>query len=439
MISFAAFRAPNEILFGPGHVASLAPVAARLGSRAYVCTDARLVADPRIAKALRDLSAAGLRVEVDDSTQPELPAEQVAASVARARRHRPDVVVGIGGGSCLDLAKVVAALVTHGGEATDYHGESRVPGPVIPVVAVPTTAGTGSEVTPVAVLGHPERTTKVGMSSRFLIPTVAICDPELTESCPPGLTAAAGADALAHAVEAFTAVEQPADSHLSRRRVFVGKNPLTDQLALFAAGLVARHLPRAVAAPDRAAREGMMLAALAAGLAFGTAGTAAAHALQYPIGAYTGTSHGVGVGLLLPYVMAFNRPARAADLATLAATLRAARAPRADGDTDDALAEDLVADLLAEVGIPATLAALGMPEDKLAWAAEEAMRATRLVENNPRRLDREAAEAILRAAHAGDRARLAALTDSDLTDESVPAGDARPTGLAADRPTRSRS
>src|SRR5690606_18705007 len=188
MTRFAAFRAPNEILFGPGHVASLAPVAARLGSRAYVCTAARLAADPRIARALRDLADAGLRVEVDDSTQPELPADQVSASVAKARRHRPDVVVGIGGGSCLDLAKVIAALVTHGGEATDYHGESRVPGPVIPVVAVPTTAGTGSEVTPVAVLGHPERTTKVGMSSRFLIPAVAICDPELTESCPPGLT-----------------------------------------------------------------------------------------------------------------------------------------------------------------------------------------------------------------------------------------------------------
>src|SRR5690606_2257442 len=209
---------------------------------------------------------------------------------------------------------------------------------------------------------------------------------------PPVLTAEDGADALAHAVEAFTAAVQPADSHLARRRVFVGKNPLTDQLALYAAGLVARHLTRAVTAPDPAAREGMMLAALAAGLAFGTAGTAAAHALQYPVGAYTGTSHGVGVGLLLPYVMAFNRPARTADLATLAATLRAARAPREEGDTDDQLAEDLVADLLAEVGIPATLAALGMPEDKLAWAAEEAMRATRLVENNPRRLDRDAAE-----------------------------------------------
>lgn len=430
MTRFAAFRAPNEILFGPGHVASLAPVAARLGSRAYVCTDARLAADPRIARALRDLADAGLRVEVDDSTQPELPADQVAASVAKARRHRPDVVVGIGGGSCLDLAKVIAALVTHGGEATDYHGESRVPGPVIPVVAVPTTAGTGSEVTPVAVLGHPERTTKVGMSSRFLIPAVAICDPELTESCPPGLTAAAGADALAHAVEAFTAAVQPADSHLARRRVFVGKNPLTDQLALYAAGLVARHLTRAVTAPDPAAREGMMLAALAAGLAFGTAGTAAAHALQYPVGAFTGTSHGVGVGLLLPYVMAFNRPARAADLAALAAALRAARdgGEQRAGDPEP-LAEDLVADLLAGVGIPATLAELGMPEDKLAWAAEEAMRATRLVENNPRRLDRDAAETILRAAHRGDRASLA----------GPAGGTAEPAGPAADRQTRSRS
>src|SRR5690606_35957728 len=194
-----------------------------------------------------------------------------------------------------------------------------------------------------------------------------------------------------------------------------GKNPLTDQLALLATGLVGRHLYRAVTDPDPRAREGMMLAALAAGLAFGTAGTAAAHALQYPVGALTGTSHGLGVGVLLPYVMAFNRPERAEELATLAAALggrpvaagdgRPAAPARSAGAADPP-AERLVADLFAAVGLPSSLAALGMPADKLEWAADEAMRAARLVENNPRQLDRAAAAVILRAAYAGDRTGL---------------------------------
>lgn len=411
MSMFAALRGPREILFGPGYRAAAAPVTAALGSRAFVCTDSRIAGDPRVKAVLRDLAGAGVDVDVDDTTEPELPAGQVAACVDRARRHRPDVVVGIGGGSCLDLAKVVATLLTHGGEPADYYGESRVPGPVLPVVAIPTTAGTGSEVTPVAVLGHPQRTTKVGVSSPYLIPAVAICDPELTATCPPELTAAAGADALAHAVEAYTAVRLSAGAHLARQRVFVGKNPLTDQLALRATNLVGQHLRRAVTDPDPQSRQGMMLAALTAGLAFGTAGTAAAHALQYPVGALTGTSHGLGVGVLLPYVMAFNRPERASELATLASALggeppagggRPADPPAERLPAERLPAERLVADLLAAVGLPRSLAALGMPVDKLEWAADEAMRAVRLVENNPRPLDRAGAGAILRAAYAGD-------------------------------------
>jgi len=396
-------RGPREVLLGCGQRAALPALVARSGSRPFLVTDARVGAEPAFRELVDGLTAAGLSVEVYAEALPDLPVDQVPAATELARRHGADVVVGFGGGSCMDLAKVVALLLAHGGSPQDYYGENRVPGPTVPVVAVPTTAGTGSEVTPVTVLNDPERTSKVGISSPHLIPVAAVCDPELTVTCPPGVTAAAGADALSHAIEAFTAVRRPATPELSSERVFVGKNALTDAFALVGIRAVAAHLHRAVTQPDDLeARSGMALAALAGGYAFGTAGTAAAHALQYPIGALTHTPHGLGVGTLLPHVMAFNLPERTPELAEVA---RAMGAGRPDDD-EAALAQagiDAVADLLTSVGVPADLAALGVAEDQLAWAAGESMSARRLVENNPRPLDEAGALEILRAAHAGSR------------------------------------
>jgi alcohol dehydrogenase class IV len=406
---FGLLRGPREILLGAGQRAAVPGAVRRHGQRAMVVTDPRLGADPALAELVDALGAAGVAVTVFDEALPELPVDQVAAATERARRHGADVVVGFGGGSCLDLAKVVALCLAHGGRPQDYYGENAVPGPVVPVVAVPTTAGTGSEVTPVAVLADPERTMKIGISSPHLIPAVAVCDPELTISCPPGVSAAAGADALVHCLEAFTAVRRTPTPELASERVFVGKSALTDAFALLGIREAATHLTRACTHPDDlAARSGMMLAALAGGLAFGTAGTAGAHALQYPVGGLTHTPHGTGVGTLIPYVMAFNLPVRTPELAEVADALGVAPATDAGG-ADGADAEvraraaiTAVADLLSSVGIPPTLEALGMPEDQLAWAAGEAMSARRLVENNPRPLDEGAALGILRAAHHGD-------------------------------------
>src|SRR5690606_21603860 len=170
-----------------------------------------------------------------------------------------------------------------------------VPGPIMPLIAVPTTAGTGSEVTPVAVLSDSERTLKVGISSPFLIPTWSVCDPELTFSCPAALTAIAGADALTHAIEAFTAVRRDPVPSIAQERVFVGKNTMSDHFALSAITLLWEGLEAACEDnTDRSAREKVMLGATMAGLAFGVAGTAAAHAIQYPVGALTHTAHGLG-------------------------------------------------------------------------------------------------------------------------------------------------
>lgn len=166
-----------------------------------------------------------------------------------------------------------------------------MPGPVLPVIAVPTTAGTGSEATPVAVISDPDRTLKVGISSPHLLPRVAICDPDLTLTCPPALTAIAGADALTHAIEAFTAGRRAPSPELAQRHVFIGKSALTDHFALLAIRLLGRSLERACHdGADEEARADVMLAALAA-----------AHAIQYPVGALTHTAHGLGVATLLPY------------------------------------------------------------------------------------------------------------------------------------------
>lgn len=405
MSMLGVLRGPRQVLFGAGQRRALGTVTAALGSRALVCTDSRFGATAEFAELVGLLERAGVQVLAFAQVLPDVPVHQVRECAELAADFDPDVVVGMGGGSCLDLAKAVAVLLTHGGEPSDYYGELHVPGPVLPLVALPTTAGTGSEVTPVAVLTDPERTSKVGISSPHLIPHTALCDPELTHGAPPALTASAGADALSHAVEAFTAVRHPVTAALGTERVFVGKNELTDVYALLGVRLIAGSLHRAWSSPgDVPAREAMMLGATAGGFALGTAGTAAAHAIQYPVGALTHTPHGVGVGPLLPYVMEFNRPARVPELAAIAREMGASGDLSPEELADEAI--DRVAALLASVGIPRTLAELGLPSDRVRWTAEQALGAARLVANNPRPLDADTLEHVVRAAHSGDRAAL---------------------------------
>lgn len=421
MSMLGVLRGPHQVLLGTGQRRALGAVTAALGSRALVCTDARFGATTEFAELVALLEGAGVQVTTFTEVLPDVPVHQVVQCADLVSGFAPEVVVGMGGGSCLDLAKAVAVVLTHGGAPADYYGELRVPGPVLPVVALPTTAGTGSEVTPVAVLTDPERVSKVGISSPHLIPHTAVCDPELTVGCPPGLTASAGADALSHVVEAFTAVRRPVATDLATERVFVGKNELTDTYALLGVRLIAGSLHRSWSSPDDLqAREAMMLGATAGGFALGTAGTAAAHAIQYPVGALTHTPHGVGVGALLPYVMEFNRPVRVPELAAVALAMGASADASPEDLADEAI--DRVAALLGSVGIPATLAELGLPADQLRWTAEQASGAERLVANNPRPLDVDTLEYIVRAAHAGDRASLRETRTASTPDLTTTAG-----------------
>jgi len=391
---FGTMRAPREIIFGSGQRRALGKIAARLGRRALVVTDARLASDPDFLTLLDDLETAGLATHVESGTLPDVPVETASTAAEAARDFSPDLVVAIGGGSCLDMAKCVALLLSHGGRPQDYYGELKVPGPILPVIAIPTTAGTGSEVTPVAVLSDAARSLKVGISSPYLIPAVAICDPDLTLSCPRGLTAIAGADALTHAIEAFTATRHPATATLTQERVFIGKNAISDQFALMAISLLWQGLEGACAnGADAQARAKVMQGATFAGLAFGVAGTAAAHAIQYPVGALTHTAHGAGVACLMPYVMEWNRPAISTELGQIAV---ATGLPSAN-DVIPAIAA-----LFARIGIPRTLADLGLAEDRIDWVAQQSCGIERLIQNNPRSIDCTGMTRLLRAAFDGN-------------------------------------
>lgn len=409
MSLFGTLRTPRNLVFGVGQRHALAGYAAALGKSALVVTDQRLSGDSEFLRLMASLKQAGLQIRIFDGTIAELPIECIARGVEAGKAVGADLVIGIGGGSCIDAAKVVALLLTHGGKISDYYGEFKVPGPVLPLISMPTTSGTGSEVTPVAVVTDPDRAVKVGIASPHIISHTAICDPELTYSCPPGLTAVSGADALTHAIEAFTTMRRQPTGTIVHEHVFLGKNVLSDNYALLAISHIASSLKRAFnKGNDTEARERLMLGATLAGLAFGTAGTAAAHAVQYPIGAMTHTPHGAGVAVMMPYVMEFNRGHCESELAEIG---QAMGLKAAGGVFEQAGATiDAVEQLFASVGIPKTIADLGIVQSQLAQVAEQAMGSARLIKNNPRPIELGSMATLVEAAFIGDRARLRVAT-----------------------------
>lgn len=394
------FSTADEILFGCG-------AAERIGIEARYrnLSRALIVADPNMVKAglvdviRRSLDESQVESHVFEGSAPEPGTTTVNAAAEAARAAQPDFIVGLGGGSNMDVAKVAAAIYTHGGSTSDYFGENRVPGPTIPVFAVPTTAGTGSEVTAVAVIEDEARRLKLAVASPFLRPRLAIVDPLLTLSCPARVTAESGMDALVHAVEAYTVIGYDAlDVPLDARPQFSGRQPITDALAEQAIRLVGRHLRAAVYQPKNiAAREGMHLAALLAGMAFSSAGLGAAHALQYPVGAVTHTSHGLGTGLLLPYVVEYLLPAASERFAQIAAWLGEDVRGASTADASRRGVE-AIQRLKHDVGLPARLRDIGVREEYLRPMAEQAATYQRLLRMSPRPLDVVALEDILRSA-----------------------------------------
>jgi alcohol dehydrogenase class IV len=275
-----------------------------------------------------------------------------------------------------------------------------VQGPVTPLICVPTTAGTGSEVSAAAVFTDTANKIKVSCLSNYLRPAAAVVDPLLTVSCPPKVTADSGIDALTHAVEAFTAADQ--DEFVKRppggESVYQGKNPLADMAALKCIEQIGQFLRRAVAdGNDLEARDGMALAATLGGLAFANAGVALVHAMEYPVGGAVHVSHGAGNGLLLPFVMRYNVPARVSAFARLAFLLGADVASSDPTVLADA-AVGAVEQLRADIGIPTRLRDLGVTEDMLPAFAEKAYSIKRLMRVNPRLPTRDDILGVYRAA-----------------------------------------
>lgn len=382
-MGFWNFYSAGQLIFGAGAVSRLGTLTARRGLRKLlIVTDPVLVEAGMVDRVRSPLEAAGCSVSVFSEGEPEPSLNAARACLEHARGMAPEAVLGLGGGSNMDLAKVTAVSLTHGDDAIAYVGFDNVPGPVTPIIAVPTTSGTGSEVSSAAVLTDTDQQMKVSTLSNYLRPTLAVVDPQLTHSCPPKVTADSGIDALTHAIEAYTATDHrqmPADPI-----GYDGKNPLSDCLAEKAIRLIRQHLVRAVEdGSNPEAREGMTLAATLAGLAFSNAGVALVHALEYPLGGSLHCSHGAGNGLLLPFVMEFNRTERTPSLAEIASFL-GQPTEGLDADAAAQLAIDAVAQLKRDVGIPERIRNLGGTRDQLPGFAEKAYSIERLRTVNPR-------------------------------------------------------
>ena len=380
------FYSAGRIVFGSGVIHRLAQFIRPWNARKIlIVTDTTLIRVGVVAQVELPLKAAGIDVVTFDGGMPEPSFATADQAIAKAKEIEPDVIIGVGGGSNLDLAKIVVCALSHGGHYRDYFGFDKVPGPVRPLVCIPTTAGTGSDVSHAAVLTDTENQLKISTLSHYLRPALAVVDPKLTLSCPKQATADSGIDALTHAIEAFTAMpydqlDVPADEPFP----YDGKQPIGDCLAERAIELIGRHLVNAVLEPaNLEAREGMALAATLAGLAFSNNAVAVVHALEYPIGGALHCSHGAGNGLLLPYVMRFNLPSCLPEFKRIAQLL---------GEDTNGLSETAAAEraivavegIRKAIGIPQRIRDLGGTPDQLPTFAQKSFAIKRLMVLNGR-------------------------------------------------------
>ncbi len=399
--TYGLLRAPREILFGRRTLELIGWAATRLGSRPLLCIDPYLP-DATRSSVLDSLAAVGLEPVIFSDAFRGSTVELVEGAASVAGAANADVVIAVGGGSTLDLGKLVALRIAWPGPLTRYYGERLVGGPCAPLISAPTTAGTGSEISPVAVVVDPAFPMKMVIADPWLVPTIAICDPLATLSCPRAVTAHAGMDALVNAMESYTAAHAAASPASLAEPVFVGNSPLTRDHALAAVGLVGGSLPAAVAnGDDIDAREKVLLGSLRAALAYSQSGTGAVHALAYPVESLAKVPHGLAVGLLLPYVLAYNAVARVADHARLALAVGAC-GPGVDEETAAAALVEWVVGLKARIGVFASLTEVGLRQADLDQLADEAFAVTRLIVNNGREVDRAGLLRILEAAFAGD-------------------------------------
>lgn len=379
-MGFSTFKSANKLITGQNALEFLLQSISKFKiQKPLIVTDQGVVKSGTIQHVLNLLE---VEYSIYDSVKPEPELEQVQDCINFYRENQSDAVLAVGGGSALDIAKCVAALAGQNGDIREFIGTDKITSRDIPLIVIPTTSGTGSEVTNIAILSDTENQMKQGIVSDFLLPDVAIVSPVMSVSCPASVTAASGVDALVHAIEAY---------------ISVNHSDITDALALQAIELIVEYLPQAYALPSNLiAREKMATASLMAGLAFGNAGVGAVHALAYPLGGKYKMAHGVSNALMLPYVLKWNVLGCAERLSKIAQLLNLSQ-----GNLHMENAEKLV-DFLHhfcnQLNIPAGLRHFGIQEDDIPALAAEAIKVERLLKNNPRQLTINDIEAIYREA-----------------------------------------
>ncbi|MEO1135540.1 MAG: iron-containing alcohol dehydrogenase [Pseudomonadota bacterium] len=366
-MNFTFDTVPN-IIFETGAAARLGDIIKPRMSRPFVVTDRGVVGAGLIDWTLKSLQQAGLDHALFEGVQADPPARTVKAAVEAARAHRADGVIGFGGGSSMDTAKIIAVLMNSNQTLEDIYGQDNVKAPRAPLVLLPTTAGTGSEVTNISVITT-EDDQKMGVLAPQLYADLAVLDPSLTLSMPRHVTAATGIDAMVHAIEAYTTK--------------LKKNPVSDALAKEALRLLSANIQRACEAPDDVeARGAMLLGAMLAGQAFANAPCAAVHAMAYPLGVHFHVPHGLANALMLAPVLRHNIPAAAPLYAELGDVIGA------DGTGDFTMrAESFVAkmgEICVATGVKSRLSEVGVSHNVLPKLAEDAAKIERLMKNNPR-------------------------------------------------------
>lgn len=375
--------APTRVVFGVGALAEVPMEMDRLGvARAAVVTDALIAAKTDLVGRLTDTLGDRCAVVYSDVV-PDSGVHLVDRGAAVAREAGVDCIVSLGGGSSIDTAKGVAVVLTEGGSLVDHQGFQNLTRRQTPHIAVPTTAGTGSEVTRYAVIKDHEERRKLLFGDFYIIPDVAILDPALTVGLPPGVTAGTALDALTHAIEGMHSLQ---------------RNPIADALGLHAARLVWRYLPRALEAPaDLAARGQLMLAATMGGTAFDNAQVGLVHAIAHTVGARHGVHHGVANAIALPHVIRFNAPDAGGVYAEIARVLGFSRSD-SDPEATEALAR-AVSDLNARAGVPSRFRDVGVPEADLGECAEVAVTDGAIVYNPRFAMEPSLVLEVLRAAY----------------------------------------
>ncbi|MDB4639312.1 iron-containing alcohol dehydrogenase [bacterium] len=395
-----SFFSGSQFTFGPGSVGSLAGVIERRqAKRVFVISDRVLESTglvSHVVAAIAQTQATSKRF-LDGEVEPST--DLIATVADQATEFRPDLFVALGGGSNMDLAKAVASVHTHACRAEKLIGFDAVPGPVLPLVCLPTTAGTGSEMTHSAIIRNSTTGKKASILSQHVRPNVAIVDPQLTLSCPAKVTAESGIDALTHAIEAYLVTNFYSFSeNLEHGLPYEGNHPLGDMYAEKAIRLIGESLHRAVDEPENlAARSSMAFAATLAGAAFSTCGVSLAHALEYPIGSKYKCSHGAGNGIVLPAVMRFWLASRQSRVAKIASMLGVAGADQMPDQEAAHAAIEAVERLRSDIGLPTCLSDVGAKSEDLVELATTAISLQRLLDLSPVNTTFDDAKNILRA------------------------------------------